>query len=30
MTETHHTTILVVDDAPDSLRFLTDALEGEG
>ncbi|WP_164155974.1 response regulator transcription factor [Sandarakinorhabdus rubra] len=23
-------TILVVDDAPDSLRFLTDALEGEG
>lgn len=30
MTETHHTTILVVDDAPDSLRFLTDTLEGEG
>lgn len=30
MTETHHTTILVVDDAPDALRFLTDALEGEG
>lgn len=30
MTETHHATILVVDDAPDSLRFLTDTLEGEG
>jgi DNA-binding response OmpR family regulator/DNA-binding CsgD family transcriptional regulator len=30
MTETHHTTILVVDDAPDSLRFLTGTLEGEG
>ena len=30
MTETHHTTILVVDDAPDSLRFLTDTLESEG
>ena len=29
MTDTH-ATILVVDDAPDSLRFLTDALEGEG
>jgi CheY-like chemotaxis protein/DNA-binding CsgD family transcriptional regulator len=30
MTDTHHATILVVDDAPDSLRFLTDTLEGEG
>lgn len=30
MTETHHSTILVVDDAPASLRFLTDTLEGEG
>lgn len=30
MTETYHATILVVDDAPDSLRFLTDTLEGEG
>lgn len=30
MTEAHHATILVVDDAPDSLRFLTDTLEGEG
>ena len=30
MTEAQRTTILVVDDAPDSLRFLTDTLEGEG
>jgi DNA-binding response OmpR family regulator/DNA-binding CsgD family transcriptional regulator len=30
MTETARATILVVDDAPDSLRFLTDTLEGEG
>ena len=30
MTESPRTTILVVDDAPDSLRFLTDTLEGEG
>ena len=30
MTETSHATILVVDDAPDSLRLLTDTLEGEG
>jgi DNA-binding response OmpR family regulator/DNA-binding CsgD family transcriptional regulator len=30
MTEAAHATILVVDDAPDSLRFLTDTLEGEG
>ncbi|WP_156255942.1 response regulator [Sandarakinorhabdus oryzae] len=30
MTDTTHATILVVDDAPDSLRFLTDTLEGEG
>jgi len=30
MTEATRATILVVDDAPDSLRFLTDTLEGEG
>jgi DNA-binding response OmpR family regulator/DNA-binding CsgD family transcriptional regulator len=30
MTEVARATILVVDDAPDSLRFLTDALESEG
>jgi CheY-like chemotaxis protein/DNA-binding CsgD family transcriptional regulator len=30
MTEPNRATILVVDDAPDSLRFLTDTLEGEG
>ncbi len=30
MTEAARATILVVDDAPDSLRFLTDTLEGEG
>lgn len=30
MTETNRATILVVDDAPDSLRFLTETLEGEG
>jgi DNA-binding response OmpR family regulator/DNA-binding CsgD family transcriptional regulator len=30
MTEQARATILVVDDAPDSLRFLTDTLEGEG
>ena len=30
MIDSPRTTILVVDDAPDSLRFLTDTLEGEG
>lgn len=30
MTADARATILVVDDAPDSLRFLTDTLEGEG
>jgi DNA-binding response OmpR family regulator/DNA-binding CsgD family transcriptional regulator len=30
MIEPARAAILVVDDAPDSLRFLTDALEGEG
>lgn len=30
MSETARATILVVDDAPDSLRFLTDTLEAEG
>lgn len=30
MTDNPRATILVVDDAPDSLRFLTDTLEGEG
>lgn len=30
MTEATRASILVVDDAPDSLRFLTDTLEGEG
>jgi DNA-binding response OmpR family regulator/DNA-binding CsgD family transcriptional regulator len=30
MTEPARATILVVDDAPDSLRFLTDTLESEG
>ncbi len=30
MNEPTRATILVVDDAPDSLRFLTDTLEGEG
>lgn len=30
MTDAARATILVVDDAPDSLRFLTDTLEGEG
>lgn len=30
MTDATRATILVVDDAPDSLRFLTDTLEGQG
>lgn len=30
MSEPARASILVVDDAPDSLRFLTDALEGQG